>query len=714
MMDDNVISLFSEPSVTMEQTDDSMVRIHWFNYECTTYEDPISLFNGFQEMKIISFSYNFGFIAKLAEQFEHAEIILGAQFIAEKINKTIASQMVDVMATMDTLRCNIHKNKKLAKRIVENEVEIRCPNMLVDHRKIYLLKADDGRTRVIIPSANISARAWSGNFQLENFAVSDDPATYEAYIKEFNMAWDMSVPVVPNAIVENAIADTSIDELPDTDITGEESKQYEVAVDNPLLERARSVDTAVIVREVDDTDAKIKIIEYNKDEEYYKQHHSEILKNMKLTSKKGAIVFTPTTIQKYIFNSKKASQKKVDIEKVSERYPRMVVDYSTGDVYLNKEKISLSPPDEDVKNDVHELLMAFSNFDNFVGKVKQAKENHFKLMNVLFSSPFNAKLRCSAYLQDIDTSGLPLYVLLNSPANCGKTFMVRYFLKMMTGNRRLGYKSENVKSGGLTAYQTEEKVLHKGIPIFIDEVISSFKTTYGGMIRNADSCEDNLRETQPLTVFASNVVSDPEEALRKRMVFLSYDIGLSSSVSRREYQAWGRQFIRRIGTAFYRKYLSYMVPYVMAELDKIETKMGITDKYSPELMQKSSEIIMQIIKESGFTVPDYMKVLTWDTDYADNSKAVYDEPLEKIIDLYNTEKKLFKVDEKYVTISLSNDWTGQKIAAKWISLLPREIYAEKLPDASCVKIRMNRKELEQHIGFRFDSGIVARVKNLFS
>ncbi len=701
--------------------DNDKIHCHWVKYVESTYEEPLSLFDGFQEMKVISFSYNFSFVARLAEKFEHAQIILGADFVAFRMNQALAKQTEQmIMSTISAESClvqmNLNRNQKLAKRVIEEEVELRFPQFLVDHRKIYLLKADDGRKRVIIPSANISATAWVGFNQLENYVVSDDPVAYDNYLLEFETAWSLSTPIIPSARIVERVADKPMEELPDKDLLGKEAEEFSVIEDNPIINSAQTstVEKAIIVREVDDPEEKMEIIAHNKDLEILKQNQTEIFKGMKLIAKNDVIAIVPNVIKKYLFNAKKESMKKMPIEKVSLNYPRMIPNYETGEVYLDNEKLFLNPPDEEVRNDIVELLAVFSNFDNFVGKVKQAKRNHFKLMNAMFSSPFNAKLRCTAFIQDLATSGLPLYLLLNSPANCGKTFMVRYFLKMMTGKKRLGYKSEKVKSADLTAFQSVEKVMHKGVPIFIDEVVSSFKTTYGGMIRTADSCEDNLREYQPLTIFASNVISDPDESLRKRMLFLSYDIGLSSDTSRSELEALGKQYMKRIGTAFYRKYLSYMVPYVMSELDKIVTKEGITDKYYPELMQRSSEIIIQIIKDYGFDVPDYMKVLSWDEDYADNSKAVYDEVLAKIYDMYNSENHLFQINEKYVTISLSNDWAGQKEAAKWANLLPREIQAEKLLDANYSKIRMNRKELEEHLGITFSTGLKAKLKKLLS
>lgn len=44
-----------------------------------------------------------------------------------------------------------------------------------------------------------------------------------------------------------------------------------------------------------------------------------------------------------------------------------------------------------------------------------------------------------------------------------------------------------------------------------------------------------------------------------------------------------------------------MLPYVAGELNKLDTGEGLTDKYSPELMQKSSEIIIQIVNPANNT-----------------------------------------------------------------------------------------------------------------
>ena len=193
------------------------------------------------------------------------------------------------------------------------------------------------------------------------------------------------------------------------------------------------------------------------------------------------------------------------------------------------------------------------------------------------------------------------------------------------------------------------------------------------------------------------------------MIFLTYDIKLPSKIKRREYETMGNHILHRMGTAFFRKYLSMMLPYVKGELGKIATGNGLDDNYSPELMQRSSEIILEIIQQYGFNIPDYMNVLTWDDDYADNSRYTYQDAMDTIRDLYDTERKQFWVDEKFVTISLDKNY-GDKMCASWESSLPNELCSTIIPSQNVAKIRFNRAEFEKLFGLEFESGIKAFIK----
>lgn len=709
--------LFSQTGIEVlekiENEDDKKTICYHMKYAKSTMVDPLELFSGYNSLKAITFSFELGFVAKISEMFDTVDVVFGAEFIASKINQGIAAQMAVILANADIIKSNLqnYKNRNFAKKIVDGIVEVRFPKIMVDHRKIYLLKADDGRVRTILTSANMSGCAWNPNHHKEFYVICDDFECYEAFLKDFNTIWSISEPIIPDAAIK-IMNDSQYETNIDTDNSCKsEEKTYDVVTENPILSKVnKHVDETIIVQQIEDPEARMEIIHYDKDLENFEQQHKEYLKEIKLKEKNGVVSVLANTVKKYLTNAKKIRQKKITIEERSEYYPRMIIDYKEGRVSVGGNYLDLSPSDEDVRKDIEQLLSIFNNYNRFVGDIWQAQHNHFKLMNAMFSSVFNAKLRCEARLKNIGgVSALPLYMLLNSPPDCGKTFMVKVFLKMMTGIEDFGYKYNDVKSKELAVYQTT----HKGIPIFIDEISSSFTLSFSEMIKTPQNCEEKLRENQPMTIFVSNKVSSPQKELRKRMIFLTYDIHLPSKFKRREFETLGTHLLFNMGTAFYRKYLGLMLPYVMDEIEKIITGEGLTNDYSPELMQKSSEIILSLVREYGFEVPDYMKIVTWDDDYADNSRSTYQDSLEEIKSLYKSNRKIFTIDEKFVTICISKD-VGAKYCSKWETSLPNEIMFIRIPDAEFTKMRMNRKELEEHLNMKFETGLKAKFLNFIS
>lgn len=78
--------------------------------------------------------------------------------------------------------------------MLDGNLVIHSSINILDHRKLYLLHSDDGRTRVITTSANMTRRAWSAD-QMENVAFYDESDAYAAYIQEFHTAWKMSADI---------------------------------------------------------------------------------------------------------------------------------------------------------------------------------------------------------------------------------------------------------------------------------------------------------------------------------------------------------------------------------------------------------------------------------------------------------------------------------------------------------------------------------------
>ena len=168
-------------------------------------------------------------------------------------------------------------------------------------------------------------------------------------------------------------------------------------------------------------------------------------------------------------------------------YSQLTFNYSTKEAFIDKKLLDLNPSEEAVKSDIDLLLETFDNYKkDFIGDVDKAIDSHYKLLNILFSSPFHAKLRCVADLKNIPTSSLPLYALIASQgSNSGKTFMTELVLKLMTNMDLKGYTIKTVS----TALIDGVLEVNKGLPLFVDEINGQYYGWLKVKIKNSNQCE---------------------------------------------------------------------------------------------------------------------------------------------------------------------------------------------------------------------------------
>ena len=511
------------------------------NVEFQTVEE---LFSGFDSIKAITFSYDIGFIDKIMKKFKYGEIIIGGAFLTRKDNK-INDLLAEVYATPYIASQEIQHYDYLVNLMREESLFVHTPMYVLDHRKIYLLKSDTGKTRVIRTSANMSNRAWNGE-HMEFYDYDDSLYCYEEYEKDFETAWKYSKDV-PYSIISSKKSDDFIE-------------------GNSLIKETKECKKTIVVKYNEDIPEIAQRAKSVIDCETLKEEYKEILSGIDTKKKNGFIEILPKSIEKILHNQKRINQKKLTVNMVTEKYPEMTVDYTTGQIFLNKTPLDLKPGEAEVRSDIDQLLSIFRNFDDFVGNTKKLQANHFKLINAIFCSPFNAKLRCTAYLHDKATSSLPLFLLVSSStANCGKTFIISAALKMMTGKDVQILNKASCKQDDVRTIQAG----CKGIPVFIDEIDNKYKATITDILKYPEICEEKQWENQPMILFASNDIIEPDEILRKRMVFLRLEGALSSSIDQSAYKSKGRVIIKKLGTAFYREYLRRMIVDVKEQLDYI-------------------------------------------------------------------------------------------------------------------------------------------------
>ncbi|MDU5808747.1 MAG: lantibiotic ABC transporter [Finegoldia magna] len=572
----------------------------------------------------------------------------------------------------------VRGEKDLVQMMGDGALIIRSPKYVIDHRKIYLLKSDDGRTRVIKGSANMTSGAWSGD-QLESYEVDDTYEAYEAYMEDFETAWRLSDDIPEDVVV------TRKTDNPEKDI--------------PIIKEAIKTQKAIVLEKPEGGAEVYERIKYTIDADKIMEKNKELVSNIKLKSKNGYVEILPNIIKKINIKAKSLKRKAIESKEKNIDYPKLTFDFSSSEAFIDDEKLDLNPKEEDVKNDIDLLFEAFDNYKtDFVGEIDKVIDSHYKLLNILFSSPFHARLRCVADIKNIPTSSLPLYTLLASRgSNTGKTFMTEFILKLMTNKDLRAFSVKNIPTADIDAMLG----LYKGVPIFVDEIDGQYYSRLKEKVKNSHQCEISQREEQPLFIFASNGVSDPQEPERKRMPFLRYEAGLKTDIDPLSYDGISKNMRAKATNALYREYLRRMIKEVDELIDYMIKSGNIADDYYPDMMAISSRTLRSIFTDFGYEIPDYARELNWNDDFSYHAKYISKDALESISKLWENEPKCFIIKTKVIMITSGTDKGSRKILESWANSLPVEFEAKYSDKKDMSQITVNRLELEQALGFRF-------------
>ena len=284
--------------------------------------------------------------------------------------------------------------------------------------------------------------------------------------------------------------------------------------------------------------------------------------------------------------------------------------------------------------------------------------------------------------------------------------MVKATLKLMTGKDLEGVKACDYSKDCIRNTQIGVKC----VPFFVDETDNSYISRIKDIIKNPEKCENNQLENMPMLIFASNNVLKPEEPIRKRMIFFTVDGALPSSIDKTAYESKGKAILKKLGTGLYREYLHRMMDKVRNELDFIIHSQDIPDEYYPDLMVLSSETFISILEDYGYSVPDYIRRLTWEDDYSSDSNA--DSAILEIAEFVKRNKKACSVDKENISIELGTDRSSQKKLESWKNILPAEMEATLQAPHGYYTIIINRKEFEKRLGYRIGGfSFFGKLKN---
>ena len=549
----------------------SITKVKFLSQENTTYEE---LFRGYNELRVITYSYALSFIEKIMHLFDRGEVILGFE---QLVNKDTASLIANQQFSIN----EICKNSYLQKRIIDDEFKFYVLNDLISHQKVYLLKADDGRVRTITGSANFSHRAWTGD-QIETITVCDDLECYKVYEKQYETLREFST----DEISKNAVPI---------------SEDGENAEELPFFKRIER-ENAVLIHDTQSDEEQ----EYAFHAEKLNKKWEERLKAVKLKpSKEGKLLLEPKSIRNMLTGIKKDNEIKRERERIN---PQFVLNYVSHTATYNQKELVLTPGADAIKSDLLNIYEYMDGFDLFTKDTVRLKTLYWKVLNYLFLSPFIAKLRYEGNRFDYEDRFFPMYMLIYGDSDAGKTGFINLTRQLMFDEKMNSLTQDCFSSKPMTSLKTDVK----GCPILIDELTPTYWKYAKDIVKMDSTLIKERLINHPTFVLLSNDINNVAPELSKRIIVINLDNRLDRTTAAYK----GKKIntiIKNVSNALYCEYLRRMFEGVDTLIQEIQEHDddGNKENWIPDIFKLSSNILLDIMTEYGTKIPNEFQVFTW-------------------------------------------------------------------------------------------------------
>ena len=656
------ITLFGEEQQTnLSETVSNKLAVTKLDFVEGMYLSWQELFSGYNELHAITYSSGVGFIGRLVEMFDRAEIIFGCeQVMSYNLQEIMAFQT----ALIDKIRSGKMKGA-LIERVNAGTLKMYVANKKLSHEKIYLLSADDGRKRVIMGSANMSYNAFGG-LQRENISFIDGEEAYDWYMDIYQSLRQDSTDEITAKALLAADGEENLDELPISQ-TVKVKKVLEIVPDKQQNEE---IEFAI---EVSKLSAKYK-------------------PSCPQPDKKGKILISTTKIASVKGHVKEEADREKEVRK---EYPQLVIDVEKGEAALNDIKLDLSPSDADVRRDAELFLQYMDGYRIFHGDYQSMQKRYFEFANWFFCSPFMGVMRDTATRFNQNKGPYPVFGIVYGQSKAGKTSFLETLEKMMIGQNPKISASEFTRTviDGLRA-QT------KGVPIIVDDMVNSrFNMHAVETIKNDDYGIMDKNIHYPAVVISANEdVKAVSQEIIRRTVICHVSAGLTNTEVMQNSTV--KKVQKNIGTALYRRYLKMMLEKIPELLESMKDDDA---ESAPDILKLSSEVIYEIFESfSDIEIPEYIRKLDL-TDYF-SEKITGSNVIQTIKTAWNNNRGQFEIDARRNLLKYNAGQTYD--ATRIVKELPETL----VPTASRELVIMKLDVAKEFFGVEFKRGFLDRFK----
>lgn len=605
--DDQMTLMDLAPS-QMESINDGCLKIVKAEFVAEEKTGWNELFENYDEMYGITFSSGISFMEKVFEKFSHVEMIFGFEGV---LDDDIAAVISTQIKNVETLAKSKHA-VRFAERMQLGEIELRVSRDIKSHEKIFILKAQDGRVRVIVGSANMSASAFCG-LQRENIVCFDDIKAFDYYRNLFEDFKERCSDSVSDKVITALVDDedyirNNIDETP----------LFKTIADKKMvfLEQAEDDANVEYVADVKGMEAEIK----------------PMIPKMKPDA--GKILLTGETTKAI----KRKYEDNANIKKVHEKkLPKLRIDYDTKELYFNGKKLDSNQDTEKVKNDVLCLTNIIDSLSSFHGDYAKSQKDYYKFLNWYFASIFMPYLRYVGVKNDYAVTPFPVMGILYGDSNGGKSTFVSLLSKLMSGVKIPQNNSNDFTETNISKL----KRACEGIPINIDDLAKTqYDSNFEKVIKDDNWGIEDRFINYPSVVISTNKLASLKPDISKRVVTCRIDIKIDKDTGAQNAKKINES-IRKASNAFYCEYVKRMLPVI----DKMVAQMQEgEEEYFPDIFAESSRILQEIITQIVGETPSYVGTFSYSDYFGD--VAIGQHAIEQIKTAWHTEPKMFRADKK--------------------------------------------------------------------
>ncbi len=655
-------------SMLRNEEENKKLQVVQFEFSEGLEMDWQELFSGFDTIHAITYSSGLDFTAKLLSLFENAEILFGCE-------QVMSYSLHEVMAFQMKLSERIFMNKSaemLADRIEVGTLKLYVAREELSHEKIYLLSAKDGRKRVVFGSANMSLHAFSAR-QRENIGFVDGEQAYSWYKKIYQDLKETCTDEIPKRAIAVKIDEDAPEELP----------------------IVRTVRAKKILEIVENQQAEPEIKFAMNVSGLAEKYRAVVPK----PNKNGKIVLSSeqiTTISKKIIREKE----KQTTNKRKIVLPKFVFDIERREATLNGKSFHLSPEPESIRNDAELFIQYMKGYERFHGNYEEMQRNYFNFLNWMFCSPFMAVLRDTASRCGKEYSfSYPVFGLICGNSKGGKSKFLALCMKMMSGI------NENESSFAVNHFtKTVVNNLRnevRGLPIVFNDIVKKrFDEHAVEMIKNdIFGFEEDDTNYPAVAISANSDLKVFSSEIRRRMIICRINGAITNMEIRKDNIT--QKVMKNIGTALYCEYFRRMLDIVFQMTEEMQNN----DDESPDILQKSSEILCSILYEClGSELPQYVRKISL-MDYF-SEKIVSKHIVDFIRMAWNTDKKNFQIDKKNNLLTFN---AGETYEAKRLEKeLPESLFPKQVREC----VIMNLDSAREFFGLDFKTNVFDKLKKI--